>query len=138
MTHNTSARVDANAALALAAEERAKRARIATPIAPKAERGPAAERVVLTAYAPRKNGRLSARDLPCLCGCGNPTTTPDARFLSGHDQRMRVAILRGGEVPELALPFYTAGEVMAGLQMVEQEDGEMVLVDVKRGGRDMA
>ena len=136
--HTAGTRVTTETALSLAAEERAKRARIATPIAPRETTTSNGPRPVLTAYAVRANGRLSARGLACLCGCGEATTTPDARFRSGHDQRMRVAILRGGEIPALALPFFTAGETMAGLQLVEQEDGELTIIDVKKGGRDNA
>src|SRR5687768_8869959 len=40
------------------------------------------------------NGKASARGLPCLCGCGNPTVTSEARFLSGHDAQFRSRVLK--------------------------------------------
>lgn len=84
---------------------------------------------------PRKmaNGRLSARGFACLCGCGNPTVQRDARFISGHDAKMRAEIRRANMVPEalpeIARPFFENGEALGGLMLV---DG--IVVDVKAGG----
>jgi hypothetical protein len=83
------------------------------------------------------NGRLSARGLSCLCGCGGATVQRDARFLSGHDAKMRAEVRRAGMVPaalpEIARPFFENGEALGGLMLVEM-DGTAVLVDVKAGG----
>lgn len=104
--------------------ERAKKAKVATPKVEKvAKPKPKPEE----AYDIKKNGKMSARGLTCLCGCGAPTQTRDARFLSGHDSKMRQAILDGGATPAIVLPFFEAGEVIAGLKLVK---GKMV--DCKR------
>lgn len=68
-----------------------------------------------------------ATGLPCLCGCGAPTATPAARFLSGHDAKLRKAVLKAGlawdAVPVAARPFFLAdraeGEATAGLFLVD-------------------
>lgn len=65
----------------------------------------------------------SAAGLPCLCGCGSPTQTPNARFLSGHDARLRKVVIEAGlawsAVPDAARPFFLAdrakGNATAGL-----------------------
>lgn len=72
--------------------------------------------------APRKNaaGKLSAKGLPCLCGCGLATVTPTARFLSGHDAKLRKTILvDGAEIPEVVRPFFDNGETIGGMVLVE-------------------
>lgn len=88
---------------------------------------PKAEQATTTATpeTPQTPAKPKARDLPCLCGCGNPTTTRDARFLSGHDAKLRKAVLeaRGSwdAVPELARPFFlwdaSKGGATAGLRV---------------------
>jgi hypothetical protein len=83
------------------------------------------------------SGKLSARGLTCLCGCGQATTTRDARFLSGHDARMRAAILRANlavsAIPEIARPFFEEGAI-AGLLLADRGTEAERLVDVKNGG----
>jgi hypothetical protein len=76
-------------------------------------------------------GRLTARGLTCLCGCGTPTVTDEAYFVSGHDAKLRKALLTdGAEIPEIILPFFEVeGTVIAGLTL---EGGE--IADVKVGG----
>lgn len=69
-------------------------------------------------------GRLSARDLPCLCGCGEDTVTRDAWFVSGHDAKLRKRLLEGEEIPQIIRPFFEVeGQVIAALML---EDGEIV------------
>lgn len=103
------------------AERRA--ARLAAEAATRAAGG-----VVLNAA-----GRPTARDLPCLCGCGEPTHRPDAWFLSGHDAKMRKAIVDGGltidRVPAIVAPFFRLGAPIAGLLL--QDDGSFA--DTKAG-----
>jgi len=126
---NPSTQIDSATATALYQTEKAKRAPKAkatkatpapeaTPDAPKAEKAQqkGGETILRT-------GRMSARDLPCLCGCGNPTHTKDARFLSGHDAKLRkVILLQGAEAtPEIIRPFFARGEEIAGLLI--SEDG---------------
>lgn len=74
-------------------------------------------------------GRPTARGLPCLCGCGSPTVTDEARFVSGHDAKLRRDVLRAGEDSEeggiseqdlrtgwpLFAPFLVAEGTAAGL-----------------------
>lgn len=79
------------------------------------------------------SGKASARGLACLCGCGNPTQTDDARFISGHDAQFRSRVLKGEQTlgsKESALirPFYEAGEVIAGFGFEGDE-----LVDLHAG-----
>lgn len=114
-----------------------------TPAAPKqtpAERAAArlAARDALRAkgeVARNAAGRPDARGLPCLCGCGDPTHRDDAWFRSGHDARLRKAVIFGSlglsGVPEIVRPFFRLGAPIAGLLL--HEDGE-TLLDVKRGG----
>lgn len=70
-------------------------------------------------------GRPTARRLPCLCGCGQPTHTDEAWFLSGHDAKLRKAIVDGKlgieQVPEIVRPFFRLGSPIAGLLL--EEDG---------------
>lgn len=54
----------------------------------------------------------SAKGLSCLCGCGQPTKTDAAKFIPGHDAKLKSVLLkveRGelpkSEVPEIAKPF---------------------------------
>jgi hypothetical protein len=140
-------RVSSADAKALVAAERAKRAnrkpKDGKPaLAPKVEAAaPAPVKVpkpTLQALQIRKNGLMSARGLTCLCGCGAPTHTADARFLSGHDAIMRRNVLLKGEpVPAIIRPFFEAGEVIAGMRLIEQEDGTMQIEDVKQGAAGM-
>lgn len=68
--------------------------------------------------------------MPCLCGCELPTHTKAARFLSGHDAKLRKRVLALGEpLPEIVRPFFEDGETIGGMKLV---DGE--IVDVKRPG----
>lgn len=74
------------------------------------------------------SGKVTARGLPCLCGCGSATVTEEARFISGHDAQFRSRVLKGEQTidsPESKLirPFYEAGEVVAGFGF---EGGELV------------
>ena len=72
-----------------------------------------------------KTATPSAKGLPCLCGCGEATTTPAARFLSGHDAKLRKAVLAAAgswdAVPEHARPFFlfdaASGGATAGLAL---------------------
>lgn len=84
-----------------------------------------------------KAGRRLATGLTCLCGCGAPTQTKKARFISGHDAKLRKLILGyedGAEAwnncPDIIRPFYLDGEEVAGLALVE-EDGEYSFEDRK-------
>jgi len=108
----------------------AKVAKKSVKSAKKAE--PKAPRPKLTSYSVRKDGTLSARGLTCLCGCRSMTVTNDARFVSGHDAKMRQAILtsedRLAAIPEIVLPFFQNKETIAGLRLA----GSKVL-DVKAG-----
>jgi hypothetical protein len=80
-------------------------------------------------------GRPTARGLTCLCGCGQPTHRPDAWFLSGHDARLRKAVITGklgfSDLPAIVRPFFKLGAPIAGLLL--DDDGETIL-DVKAGG----
>ena len=116
----------------------------ATPAAPqtpaerKAAREAARTALRLTgALALNAAGRPDARGLLCGCGCEKPTHRDEALFLSGHDARMRAAVLalpsdqqRIEAIPFFTRAFFTAGPV-AGLAL-EPETGR--LIDVKRGG----
>lgn len=58
---------------------------------PKTERPP-----LMTAFGPipiNRAGKYDVSGHPCLCGCGGATVTPKARFISGHDSKMRKAII---------------------------------------------
>lgn len=116
-----------------------------TKDAPKAKATkPKAEK---TAKAPRpqqvggetvlRSGKLSARDLPCLCGCNQPTQTRDARFRSGHDAKLRQGLIEEGlkadALPAIILPFFKRGEDIAGLRL--SKSGK-TLVDLKAEGSD--
>lgn len=101
---------------------------------PKKEKAPKAEkpkRKPIEAYDKLKNGKMSARGLTCLCGCGAPTVNADARFISGHDSRLRQALLDGGKIPEIVMPFFVHGETIAGLKL---SGGK--IVDTKGQGGD--
>lgn len=116
---------------AVAAAERAKRAAAAAVKAPKQDKPKGAGPAKLGAYDRRLDGSLSARGLTCLCGCGAQTVTTDARFVAGHDAKMRAAIVRGGAIPEIVLPMFLNGEVIAGLALVEGTDGSFSIDDRK-------
>lgn len=54
----------------------------------------------------------SAKGLSCLCGCGQATVTDSAKFIPGHDAKLKGLLLkveRGelpkNQVPEIAKPF---------------------------------
>jgi hypothetical protein len=118
---------------AIAAYRAAKAEREAARIARKAMRTEGQEAVADGQPRKMANGRLSARGLTCLCGCGGATVQRDARFISGHDAKMRAEVRRAGMVPEalpeIARPFFANGEALGGLMLVGG-----VLVDVKTGG----
>lgn len=83
-------------------------------------------------------GNPDARGLPCGCGCGAPTHRDEALFLSGHDARMRAAVLALPSERQTidAVPFVVRAHVreagpVAGL-LYEAETGR--LIDVKAGG----
>lgn len=118
---------------AIAAAERAKRAAKAAVATPKQDKPKGTGPAKLAAYDRRLDGTLSARGLACLCGCGEPTTTSDARFRAGHDAKMRAAIIRGGSIPEIVLPMFLNGETIAGLALVELADGSFQIDDRKAG-----
>lgn len=95
-----------------------------TPKATAAKTAPAS----VTAPAPAaKTPALSAAGLPCLCGCKQDTITSAARFLPGHDAKLRKTVIKAGlawdAVPEIARPFFLAdraeGEATAGLFLVD-------------------
>jgi hypothetical protein len=59
-----------------------------------------------------KRKRVEWYDLPCLCGCGQPTKTPRARFLPGHDAKLKSILLKverdiepDSTIPDVARPF---------------------------------
>ena len=63
-----------------------------------------------------KSGKLSPNGLPCLCGCGGQTTRTVAKFISGHDAKLKGRMSRfvddrvletDAPIPEIALPFLT-------------------------------
>lgn len=80
-------------------------------------------------------GRPTARGLTCLCGCGEATHRDDAWFRSGHDARLRKAVIFGeltfDGLPEIVKPFFKLGNPIAGLLL--SDDGQTIL-DVKAGG----
>lgn len=82
-----------------------------------------------------KSGKLSARDLPCLCGCNEPTQTRDARFKSGHDAKLRQGLMEedldASALPKIIVPFFTRGETVAGLKLAK---GGKRLIDMKAEG----
>lgn len=132
----TKTQTTAPEAIALAKAERAKRAKTtkATPAPEATATTPKAATPAIEAKPKQeqkggetvlRTGKLSARGLPCLCGCGAATHTKDARFLSGHDAKLRkVLLLQGAEaMPEVIAPFFARGEEIAGLTI---EDGEVI------------
>lgn len=80
-------------------------------------------------------GRPTARGLTCLCGCADATHRPDAWFRSGHDARLRKAVITGSltfdGLPEIVKPFFKLMQPIAGLLLAD--DGSTIL-DVKAGG----
>lgn len=104
-------------------------------------KAPSVKRPKLTGYDKRQDGSLSARDLPCLCGCSQPTVTNDARFISGHDAKMRQTILtssddakeRADAIPSIVRPFFDNGETVAGLRL---NAGKIVDVKATKSVRD--
>lgn len=75
-----------------------------------------------------KSGRLSSKGIPCLCGCGDPTATDGARFLTGHDARLKGRMRRiasesekkgDSPLPKIALPFLREEPGIAGFGMDE-------------------
>lgn len=125
--------ISESASKAIAEYRAAKAAKAAKSAERKAARAEGQEAVADGRPRKMANGRLSARGLTCLCGCGNATVQRDARFISGHDAKMRAEVRRAGMVPEalpeIARPFFENGEALGGLMMVEG-----ALVDVKAGG----
>jgi hypothetical protein len=97
--------------------------------AKKAAKKKSTPRPKLEAYTKRINGTLSARGLTCLCGCDAPTHTPDARFISGHDAKLRAAVFAGGMVsdllPIIIRPFFDNGETVAGLRL-DKRAGKLI------------
>lgn len=123
-----------SAKLEAAIEIEAPKVEAPAPKAPKTPKvkEPKPPRPTQQAYDRRKDGTLSARGLTCLCGCGQPTTTRDARFLSGHDAKLRKALLVDKlPCPEIVRPFFENGEVIAGVML---EGGEFVDVKAGRAG----
>lgn len=127
---------DAAAALA-AAWDAANPEHAPTPTPEEAPVTSPAPRAAREPRAPRTHnarGIRIARGLPCLCGCGLPTHTPDARFLSGHDAILRKRVLVKGEpLPDLVVPFFTDGETIGGMRLTDPTD-PTTIVDVKRPG----
>ncbi len=109
---------------------KAKAAKVAKP---KAEKKPRPQQV--GGETVLRNGKLSARDLPCLCGCNEPTQTRDARFRSGHDAKLRQGLIEEGlkadALPAIILPFFKRGEDIAGLRL--SKSGK-TLTDLKAEG----
>lgn len=73
-----------------------------------------------TPATPAASDPLDATNLPCLCGCEQETVRAVARFLPGHDAKLRALVLRGRlrveAVPAVALPFFQNDpEPVAGL-----------------------
>ena len=82
-------------------------------------------------------GNPDARGLACLCGCGLPTVRDEALFVSGHDAKLRAAVLALpgerqvlGSLPFFAQAFVREAGPVAGLLLAE--DGERLL-DTKAG-----
>lgn len=138
----TSAPVDP--AIELARAEKAKRAKkpklaategraapevVNAAVAVKPPKVKAPPRPQIKAHSILKSGKMSARGLTCLCGCGSPTVTSDARFVPGHDAKLRQRVLGGAPLPEIIRPFFENGETIAGLWL--NEEGE--IEDVKAG-----
>lgn len=75
-----------------------------------------------------RSGRLSSKMLTCLCGCGEETATPGARFLTGHDARLKGRLIRmyeerpldEDEIPEIALPFLAEEDGLCGFRMYKK------------------
>lgn len=82
-----------------------------------------------TAVAEPKAKKKSAKGLPCLCGCGQPTITDSARFIPGHDAKLKGLLLKveRGElkksaIPEVAKPFLQKS-AMSGAYSLPTESG---------------
>lgn len=77
----------------------------------------------------KKDKGPSAKGLPCLCGCGQPTVTDSAKFIPGHDAKLKGLLLkveRGevkkSEIPEVAKPFLQRSS-MSGAWSFPTESG---------------
>jgi hypothetical protein len=112
-------------------------------VKPKVKKEAKPPRPKITAHSILASGKMSARGLTCLCGCGAPTMTQDARFLPGHDAKMRAAILshptaaaRTKAIPEIIRPFFRHGETIAGLWLNEQGQIEDVKQSASTEGGD--
>lgn len=90
------------------------------------------------------NGKLSAEGLSCLCGCGQPTKTDKAKFIPGHDAKLKSLLLRlergeaekGERVPEIAKKFLQKSP-LSGAWHFPTESGNTPDED-KHGGRTYA
>lgn len=71
----------------------------------------------------------SAKGLPCLCGCGQPTRTEKAKFIPGHDAKLKGVLLKveRGELPKSAVPDvakpFLARSTMSKAWMFPHESG---------------
>jgi len=69
-----------------------------------------------------KSGRLSSKGMTCLCGCGGATATDGARFITGHDARLKGVLGRiangakrdGDVIPSDARAFLQEDRGMVG------------------------
>lgn len=82
---------------------------MAPPVAKKRPTAPAPTKSAKSApaEAPEKASKgPSAKGLNCLCGCGQPTVTDSARFIPGHDAKLKALLQRveRGEEPKSAIP----------------------------------
>ena len=66
----------------------------------------------------------SAEGMKCLCGCGKATERKKAKFITGHDTRVKallIAIMKGDKsksaIPALAKPFLRSEDGLCGFKM---------------------
>jgi hypothetical protein len=77
----------------------------------------------------KKSKGPTAKGLPCLCGCGQPTLTENAKFIPGHDAKLKSLLLRvergeakKSEIPEVAKAFLQKSK-MSGAWSFPTESG---------------
>jgi hypothetical protein len=101
----------------------------APPVAKKATAPAKAATPAKAAPAKKDDGKLSAKGLSCLCGCGQATLTDSARFIPGHDAKLKSVLLKveRGEltepsIPKIARPFLQKSK-MSGAWSFPTESG---------------
>jgi hypothetical protein len=104
-------------------------AKKAAPEAPAKKAAPAENNEVQKTSTANKGP--SAKGLSCLCGCGQPTKTDAAKFIPGHDARLKSLLLKierqedgkkKSDVPEIAKPFLQKSK-MSGAWSFPTESG---------------